>query len=269
MNAVTEREIYPNAPVVLVALEARHPDAALLDIGEQSEMKRLLSDVFPLPQPLESRSIAVSSPTAPPVITEEVVPRFATRDQTSAVTFNRQAVVVETTRHQGFGKLAELMYVAIEARQKVAPVEGLMRLGLRYVDEIRVLDLADGLMGWAEWVHESLLGPAPTGARLGLVPRQWQGAVVFDRAVGQQVVVRYGPREGFAVTPGGLLQRATPPPGDFFLLDIDSYWSATGEVPEFTAAYIDALAKELHEPVSALFESLITDRLREEVFRND
>jgi uncharacterized protein (TIGR04255 family) len=82
------------------------------------------------------------------------------------------------------------------------------------------------------------------------------------------LIVRYGPREGFAVAPGGPLQRATPAPGAFFLLDIDSFWVPTGNVPQFTSASVGELCIDLHEPISRLFEHLITERLRSEVLRN-
>lgn len=89
MAAMTTREIYPNAPVVLVAVEARHPEVAPLTQGEQSELKRLLATRFPLPQPVQSRSITTSIGNAP-TLTEQTIPRFASRDQTTAVTFGPQ-----------------------------------------------------------------------------------------------------------------------------------------------------------------------------------
>jgi uncharacterized protein (TIGR04255 family) len=201
-------------------------------------------------------------------MTERLLPRFATRDQRTAVTFNTQAVIVETTDHQGFERLLELLSVAVVARQAVHPVDGLMRLGLRYVDEVRVPDLTGGVAGWGDWVDSSLLGPIPLAAKLGLAAEQWQAATVFDRGEERKLILRYGPRDGFAVPPGGLLQRSVPSPGPFFLLDIDSFWTPTGEVPEFAEETILEICRELHEPVSGLFESLITDRLREEVLRH-
>jgi uncharacterized protein (TIGR04255 family) len=202
-----------------------------------------------------------------PTVTTEMVPRFTTRDQTTAVTFGAQAVVLETTKYQTFEHISDLVRICVEARQKVASVAGLMRLGLRYVDEIRVPDLCDDLLGWGQWVNTSLLGAAEVGAGLGLKAEQWQGATVFDRGDGRKVTLQYGPREGFAVIPGGPLQRPAPPPGAFFLLDIDSFWLATSEIPEFTAEAIMKRCADLHEPVSQLFESLITPRLRTEVLR--
>jgi len=268
VELVPDREFYPNAPAVLVAVEARHPESPDLDASQQSELKRLLADVLPLPQPVTSQSIT-HLPPADPVVSERTAPRFATRDQATAVTFNSQAVVVETTSHKGFEELCELLRVAVRARQQVAPVEGLMRLGLRYIDEVRVPDLAGGPQDWDEWVDSSLLGPIPLAASLGLVPEQWQGLTVFDRGEGRKLILRFGPREGFAVAPGGPLQRAVPSPGPFFLLDIDSFWTPTGEVPEFAEDAIMRACEELHEPVWGLFEALITDRLRKEVLRND
>ena len=57
------------------------------------------------------------------------------------------------------------------------------------------------------------------------------------------------------------------PPGPLFKLDIDSFWHAADEVPEFGVDLILNQADALHEPVRYVFESLITDRFREEVLR--
>jgi len=263
---MNSREIYAKPPVVLVAVEARHPDTSPLTDAHQSELKRLLAREFPLSQPQQSRTI-VSTLGAPPTVTEATIPRFASRDQATAVTFGPQAVVVETTNHKSFEDLLGLVNTAIDARARIGEVDGLVRLGLRYVDEIRVPELS-AAEGWREWIHASLVGPSDVGQAIGLVPRTWEGAVIFDRGEDRQLILRYGPREGFAVPPGGPLHRSTPAPGPFFLLDIDSFWTPSGEVPEFTASTVRDRCEDLHEPVSALFESLITEKLKREVLRH-
>ena len=58
-----------------------------------------------------------------------------------------------------------------------------------------------------------------------------------------------------------------PSPGLLFKLDIDSFWQAVDEVPEFDVDPILNQADALHEPVRDVFEILITDRLREEMLR--
>jgi hypothetical protein len=47
----------------------------------------------------------------------------------------------------------------------------------------------------------------------------------------------------------------------------DSFWEADQEVPEFDPERILAIADELHRPARALFDSVVTEKLREEVFR--
>jgi uncharacterized protein (TIGR04255 family) len=162
----------------------------------------------------------------------------------------------------------DLIKIVVKARQSVSPVEGLLRLGIRYVDEIRVPDSMEDLSGWRDWIEPSLLGPVNLAKDLNFVAEQWQGVAVFDIGQDRKLVVRYGPREGFAVAPGAPLQRATPPPGPFFLLDTDSFWSASGDVPEFEVDKILGLASNLHDAASTLFENLVTEKLKEEVFRN-
>ena len=76
VEVVPDREIYPNAPAVLVAVEARHPDAPELYPGQQSELERLLATTFPLPQP-QSTQVISHAPPADPMVTRQVVPRFA------------------------------------------------------------------------------------------------------------------------------------------------------------------------------------------------
>lgn len=63
--------------------------------------------------------------------------------------------------------------------------------------------------------------------------------------------------------------RPRPPPGPLFKLDIDSFWQAADVVPEFDTDLILRQADALHHPVRGVFESVTTDRLREEALRND
>ncbi|CAL9491141.1 hypothetical protein SUDANB54_03223 [Streptomyces sp. enrichment culture] len=92
-------------------------------------------------------------------------------------------------------------------------------------------------------------------------------AVFGDQQEG--VVLRHGNLNGYAVNPSGDLRRPTPPPGPFYLIDLDSYWTPEGETPTFDWDIIesryDAAALNAH----ALFEQLITDKYRREVLRRD
>lgn len=305
LTVVPDRELYPNAPIVLVAAEVRHPAADVLSAAQHAVLKRALSEHLPLSNPaIVTNVTAVGG--APPQVQQTVSPRFTSRDRTTSVTFHTGALVVETTRYGQFERLMELLTVAIDARLSLGGLDGLERVGLRYIDEIRVPEPSEArtadavglgagggpVADWAEWVAASLLGPAPVAAGLGLRASQWQGITVFEpldtmagtsaadesdsRPSGSSwspggedsLVLRYGPGNGYAVDPGGELKRSVPPPGPFFLLDIDSFWTSAPEVPPMDRDELVRIATRLHIPVRALFESLITDRLRQEVLRH-
>jgi len=285
------REVYPNAPLVLVATEVRHPAAEPLNGQQQAALKRALAKEFPLSNPATITKVT-QVVGGPPQVTQSTAPRFTSRDRTTSITYHAGALVLETTRYAHFERLTELLMLAVAARLEVGELDGLERVGLRYIDEIRVPNLGDideirvpnlgdideGGTGWDAWLDRSLLGPAPIGGSLGLHAGQWQGLVVFnqvptlgtdaDTKGSDSLVLRYGPGEGYALDPGGELKRPTPPPGPFFLLDIDSFWTSGSVVPPLDPQELASTAARLHDPVRGLFESLITERLREAVLRD-
>ena len=113
----------------------------------------------------------------------------------------------------------------------------------------------------------TLLGPSHVGNEHDLVLAVSEGLVVFSSQGNRALVLRYGAQSDYVVQSTPELRRPLPPPGPFFKLDIDSFWQAGDEVPEFDPNSILGQADMLHEPVRGVFESVITDRLREEVLR--
>jgi len=263
------REVYPNAPVVLVAFEVRHPSAAPFSSGSLVRVKKMLGEVAPLLRETTLVNLNVQVPAAQPEVITETAPKFFSRDGATAVTFRREAVVVETTKYERYERLRSVAKLALEARQNVEPVDGVDRVGLRYIDEIRAPEAGVDSTSWQPWIDSSLLGPVTIGQSLDLTPSQFQGVASFAGPPGRSLVLRYGPREGYAVDPAGELKRTTSPPGPYFLLDIDSFWVAADETPALEPDRVLELCDNLHSPVRTLFERVITDRLREEILRND
>jgi uncharacterized protein (TIGR04255 family) len=260
------REVYRNPPAALVAVEVRHTTSADLTSEEEAKVKALVGDVFPLAQPLQSGlvfSVGFPNPGGPGV--PPAPPRYTNRERTIAVTFAPQLLLLETTQHESFTALNALLGLVVSARQEVAPVDGLERLGLRYIDEIRVPDSEP--IEWSKWVHSSLVGPAAVGEEAGLTLVEHQALARFRVSDSHSLNLAYGPRVGYAVADKPLV-RTLPPAGPFFLLDIDSSWTAQDTIPEFDPSGITRQCEELHEPVNALFEALITDNLREQILRH-
>ncbi|MEU0793835.1 TIGR04255 family protein [Amycolatopsis sp. NPDC005961] len=260
------REVYPNASVALAALEVRHPSARALSQAALAKLKRRLSEHFPVFRSVQVTQIT-ASPQSSPDVRNLIIPKYFSRDSTMSVSIFEERFVIETTRYVRWESFRELARLAFSARQDVGEIDGIERIGLRYVDEIRVPEAIDSMTEWSEWVDSSLLGPSSISSDLKLKPVEWQGVSVFEQFPGNNIVVRYGPRTGYAVDVTGDLKRPIPPPGPYFLIDIDSFW-APDVIPEFNTDQMISICDEIHEPVNQIFESLITEKLRKEVLRN-
>lgn len=260
-------EVYPNAPVVLVAFEVRHPGTDAVTPNEVRAIKSRLAQYAPIARNAQATSVAVvPGMSVQPSPTHEAFPRLISRDSTLAVSFRKESLVVETSAYPGWDTFREVIGAAVAARMDLAPIDAYDRLGLRYIDEIRVpQDASD----WSGWINPSLLGPKPSTS-IDLPLAQWQGIAIFGQQPGHTLVVRSGPQVGFAVDPSSELRRVKPSdPGQFFLMDIDSYWTPEGGFPEVDLEQLLAMCDQLHAPIRTLFEGLITDKLRDEVFRSN
>lgn len=259
-----DREVYPNAPLVLVSVELRHPTAEPLGSRKLSAIKRHVSQRMPIPAPVKQVTLTLTPDGQRQE--EGSTPRYMTRDRTSAITFGTDRIAVETTNYDRFEVLQELVDLAVEARQKYAPVDGVDRIGMRYINELRLeVDRPDD---WDNWLSPALTGPTRPAAPIGMDVTYWQGVAVYGNPVGAGVVVRHGTFQGYAVDPGGELKRPSPPPGQFFLIDIDSYWTPEGGTPVLDLESARDQLNGIHRAGQQMFESLITERLRKEVLRH-
>jgi uncharacterized protein (TIGR04255 family) len=158
-----------------------------------------------------------------------------------------------------------------EGAADILQPDGVSRIGLRYIDEIRVPGVsADAPADWEDWLDASLL--APRLADMGqqdLGATAWDGVAQYAVGENRSLNLRYGVRDGYAVPPGGPLRRKiAPPPGPFFVLDFDCSWTPT-DIPEFDTDVLLSTCDELRRPVRILFDLLTTDRLRDEVFMKE
>lgn len=255
---MNEHEVYPNAPVVLVALEIRHPAADPLTRPDRRAIKNLLGGDRFIMRTSQMLNVQIAGQVAQQVGNGEEVARFLDRQSTTVVTLHTEGMTVETTRYQGWEAFRALARTVFDARQEVAPVDGYERVGLRFFSEIR-----DPESNWSEWVDGSLLGPH-SKRPIDLDLAQWQGVTVYGSQPGRALVLRHGPRDGYVVDPNGELKQPNRgASGPFFLLDIDSFWTRSDELPMFKPADVEDFCNELHTPIRTLFEGLITDQLRE------
>lgn len=263
---MNDSEVNRKVPVALATMEIRHPTTDSLTASELREVKRLLADDLPIERPGQDSAWAIVPPATTPTQTGERFVRYLNRESTTAGALKTQATIVESSAYPGFETLSELMIQVVEARNQIAPIIGMERIGLRLVHDLRVPGGLGGTVDWTGWINESALGPQRV-APMGLSLTEWQGAAVYrEPQPGQTLVVRYGPATGNALDPSYYLrQPRQTEAGPFFLMDIDSFWTPPGSIPEYNRETLRSILDELHRPARSIFEDMITSRLRDEL----
>ncbi|HEX7323287.1 MAG TPA: TIGR04255 family protein [Mycobacterium sp.] len=259
------RFVYPNDALALVLVELRHPPTEPPARPELAVLKEMLSQWAPILEREEGRQFNIGTG-------EQVafsMPKLVARDRHIAITFRPDAMTLEMTDYPGWQAFKKIITAMVVARQDVAPVDGCVRVGLRYINEVRA---PLGGHGWSEWVVDSLLGPQDQLAELKLIPSAQQHVVQCGATdAGDTLTLRYGAAKGVVIPSTPTLQRLKEPSGqeeDFFLIDIDSAWAdSRNHVPPLDSELVDATAQRLHEPIGPLFESLIKPDLRTKVLQ--
>lgn len=144
--------------------------------------------------------------------------------------------MVETRDYCGWeNSFSPIIADVLEAVEQTCPPDGVLRVGLRYVDEIRVPGVESIPGDWSGYIAEQLPAASDSGfIPASLRPSAWQGLVQYQVENGLTLTVRYGPLEGYAVDPSSPTRRQTTErSGPFFLLDSDSFWQSEDTVPEF------------------------------------
>ena len=131
IHTMGDREIYPNPSVALVALELRH---TRVDLSAQvlDRLKETVSGSFPIHK-VERLAFQVNpeSFASGPV---EHLHRYLSRDRFSSITFGPEGLVVETTRYERWEEFLGWVELALIAYELLGAIDGVERLGLRYID---------------------------------------------------------------------------------------------------------------------------------------
>jgi len=263
---------YRNAPLALVVVEIRHTQAEPLGRAELAALAEQLKPDTPLKKTEDVNETVLNVNEAGPSFSPtrvRTLNRFFSRDRTTAITFASDQLVVETTDYPGWTRFKEQVIRAFRCRQDVAPILGIERVGLRYIDEIRVPRSEDDVK-WTEWVAPTLVGPDLSAISSKLQLRQQQSVLQFTTAEPDETfTLRYGAldRPPVVGSSAHLVRPEMPGPGPFFLFDTDVAWELPAGAPilEPTEDSLDQLVTRLHTPVREVFEASITDRLRNEV----
>ncbi len=249
----------------MVAFELRTPHTLrLADRAGQTEVWEKVKERLPIVQTQQALQVTLG---APGMVQTQGPLRMHDRSRTLGVVVGSDAIVIESTdyrSHQEFFEFLRYVLAAVPA----AEVAGFSRIGLRYINEIRVPGVALPAQ-WEGLIAPSLLAAIAISAD-GFSAHRLNAEVEYAGTDGLSVVMRHGAAAGRVVNADGPLRTRTRDTGPFFLLDLDSYWehAAEAELPEFSTDAILETTSGLREPIHDLFELAITDRLRD-IFRKE
>ena len=265
MAVNTSGEVFPNAPLSLVAAEVRYPPVSDRQLGMaiHRQIRDLIGSDWVIHNDTSQTFEAVIGPEGPSQATmrSDTIGRIVNRQKTKIITVQPDRLVVEVSDYLHFESFRELLVLASQAVDSVLRPDGISRVGLRYIDEITVPQQPPK---WDEWLHGSLMAPSDPPS---LVPAEWTGAVQYRLGEDQVVVFRYGPSMGSVISANIPLRRVRVPVGPIFMLDFDSSWQPV-DIPQFSAPKIAASANKLRAPLRGLFDHAVTPQLLE-IFRQE
>ena len=97
--------------------------------------------------------------------------------------------------------------------ERISQPNGVLRIGLRYIDEIRVPGIDSAPGDWRGYIDEHLLAATdPAFIPASLRPSEWLGLVQYQTAPDSMLTLRYGPQSGYAVDSEGPTRRRDPHP---------------------------------------------------------
>jgi uncharacterized protein (TIGR04255 family) len=258
-------EVYPNAPLVWVTAEVRYPQSPRLRQQKTLDAIQLdLEHVLPIVRDEQQVTVQVGPQGVQGPVSEERAQRLLNRASTVSAVIGPQVATVETSAYTRSEDFLELVGTVADAVMRHVPLAAVERVGLRYINEIRVPEPVTEVRSWGRWVASELIGAAHLADRF--TTEAAQGLVQYQTGGGRQMVFRYGALPvGTVVAPSAMQRPEVDTQRPVFVVDIDSFWEAKkpedAQTPDSTL--LRGLLDKLHHPISDAFEATITDDLRD------
>lgn len=255
----SEHEFFAEAPLAWVACEICFPVVpGLTDEDSFRSLAEAFSHSFPIPrdgvQPPDGELDALAP---------ERHLRFLNKSHTMSMSLTRCSLTAETTDYKQWGHFKSDVLNAAEAVSSLARIVGIERIGLRYINEIRVPASIGNALGWKGWINEEVLG------HLQQVPEyspESFGTALCCKKDGYSLNVWYAALTGQGVVlDEPLKRRRSVAHGPFFVIDTDSFLEVLpGERSlDFHAEALVPVLEKLHDPVESVFQNAITEKLRD------
>jgi uncharacterized protein (TIGR04255 family) len=256
------REVFPNAPLALVAAEIRFTDAARLRQQHTKDAIAIaLEERFPFAEQLQPLEVNLTL-GAPPQIQQRTGVVLKNASSTQTLTIMSESLTYETTAYTHFDDLLDEVTVACDALVAAKVRPAMRRIGLRYIDEIRVPEPITDVRQWATWIDHRLVGHLEIGPD-DVPATMLQSVSTYNLGGGNGLNVRYAALDQGSIVVSQFLKRPAIESGPFFVLDFDGFHDFTGDeaIPLSSTAVREDLST-VHVPCGTAFQRSITDEAR-------
>jgi uncharacterized protein (TIGR04255 family) len=256
------REVFPNAPLALVAAEIRFTDAARLRQQQTKDLVAIaLEERFPFAEPLQRANLNLTL-GGPPQVQERLGVVLKNPSSTETVTIMSESLTYETTAYTKFEELRDAVAAACDALVAAKVRPALQRVGLRYIDEVRVPEPITDVRLWRRWINDRLVGQLNIGPD-DVRATATQSVSTFDLGEGRGFNFRYAALDQGPIVVPQFLRRPAIESGPFFVLDFDGFHDFSGQeaVPLSSEVVCDSLSA-VHGPCGTAFQRSITDEAR-------
>jgi uncharacterized protein (TIGR04255 family) len=263
----TGRERYSSPPVSLVAAEIRfgHEPALATEAGINTVMSRLRTHF-----PLLAREDVETLTMMPGSTEQERQSRWRATAETrdTSVSVTQESVVLETTTYEdGYEGLSVQLEAMCDALAGSLESARIWRMGLRYIDEIRLPGIVSRADQWSDWIAPPLVAANSIPGDANVIG--FHGDIAWMTGEQRAVTMRWGTFDQATILADSMPLRRRQVSGDgpTFVLDIDSYWQPQVP-PAFSSDTAMKAFEELHQPTGSAFQSCLTEKLRSE-FRKE
>lgn len=263
------REVFAKAPLAIVTAEIRlNYEPRLNDASLRDKFAEKIRGQFPVLESQTLTNFTIQDGAAPQ---SEAIPqiRATALDKSVTVALNQTSLSVSMagSAYGEFGDFASVVSDAAQALNEIMDSVVVQRVGLRFIDEVRVDAPPSESDGWSPWLNQALL--APVQAYGGARPELVRGNVVYAAEDDHRIVFSWGEFVGAGVVGPDLpFHRTDNTATKMFLLDVDSAWEPADFVL-LQGVGLPGVLEMLHDPIGEIFQWSITDTARELFRGND
>jgi uncharacterized protein (TIGR04255 family) len=255
---VPERVVFRETPLVLTLCQVRYsPVLSVSNPVSVAPFQAAIIDQYPLMEQINEQNLKVrveGSPTGNQASLQSNTGstnwRFSDVEDVWTVVLTQDFVTLETRAYREFGDFENRLERVLGALDKTIHPPVVLRVGLRYVDEIR---LGEG--GWKTAIRPELLGALAEPELSSAVVQSFQ-QLQFKTPDAIGVTLQHGfIPSGTAVSPR---RDETPPDGPFYVLDVDVFEEFKPGELALKPRLIRERVRKYHDISSTLFRWSVT-----------